>query len=118
MNSILLVGLGGAAGSIIRYLLQRQFNGPQFPWGTLAVNIAGSLLAGLLMGLALRGMNDSAKLLGVVGFCGGFTTFSALTMESIQLLQAGRTTAFFTYVLISLATGIFAAYAGFKLSQI
>ena len=76
LRNILLVALGGALGSVCRYLISKLSLGT-FPWGTLTVNILGSLLIGLLTGLMLRGsVSPEMKLLLVTGFCGGFTTFS------------------------------------------
>ena len=116
MNAILLVGLGGAAGSILRFLCQRSLNISNFPYGTLTVNIAGCFIIGLLWGFLIKGnLQESGRLLLITGFCGGFTTFSAFTQESIQLLTQQRLTAFFIYVLISVAAGLLATFAGYKL---
>jgi fluoride exporter len=118
MQPILLAGLGGAAGSMIRYLLQRFVNTAQFPFGTLAVNIAGCLLIGLLMGLLVRNMlTEQNRLLLMTGFCGGFTTFSSITMESFYLLQQNRWAAFAGYLFLSVGLGLLATFAGYKLSS-
>jgi CrcB protein len=115
-NSILLVGLGGAGGSILRYLLQRMFDVSHFPYGTLAVNILGCLLIGILWGfLSKNNLTEVAGILLMSGFCGGFTTFSAFTYESIQLLIENKWFLFFTYTMISVAGSMMATYLGFKL---
>jgi CrcB protein len=115
-NSILLVGLGGAGGSIIRYLLQRMLNVSYFPYGTLAVNISGCLVIGILWGLLSKNnLTEAASILLMTGFCGGFTTFSAFTFESIQLLIENKWLLFFTYTMISVAGGMIATYLGFKI---
>ena len=89
LRNILLVALGGALGSVCRYLLSKLSLGT-FPWGTLTVNILGSLLIGLLTGLMLRGsVSPEMKLLLVTGFCGGFTTFSTFANESFGMMKAG-----------------------------
>jgi CrcB protein len=118
MKEVLLVGLGGAVGSILRFVVQRIINTTNFPYGTLAVNIAGCLLIGMLAGYAIKNiMTESHRLLLMTGFCGGFTTFSALTLESLTLLQNNRWTAFGLYIFFSLTLGLLATFAGYKLSS-
>lgn len=111
-----LVGLGGGAGSILRFLLQRAFNA-SFPYGTFIVNIAGCLLIGLLWGIGKSYGSETGRLLLVTGFCGGFTTFSAFTQESVQLLEQHKALTFLVYCLLSVAGGLIATYCGFKISQ-
>lgn len=115
-TNLLLVGLGGAAGSMLRYLCQRSLN-MSFPYGTLLVNILGCLLIGLLWGAFNRNIDEQKKLLLITGFCGGFTTFSALTAEGIQMLMGHRWLVFALYISISVATGLIATYAGYKLTS-
>jgi fluoride exporter len=116
MNPLLLVGLGGAAGSILRYLVQRGLNTLHFPFGTLAVNLVGGFLIGLLWGYFTKGhLPESGRLLLMSGFCGGFTTFSAFTQESVQMLQQAKIGLFFIYLLASVAAGLLATFAGYKL---
>lgn len=86
---VLLVAAGGAAGSVARFLVSKasaSFLGTAIPYGTLVVNIAGSLLLGFLTGLALGGtaVPDAVRLLIGVGFCGAFTTFSTFAVETIN----------------------------------
>ena len=84
---LLLVAAGGAAGSVARYLLSMvavAHLGAGFPWGTLAVNILGSAAIGVAAGLGLQG---ETRLLVVTGFLGGFTTFSAFSLETGVLLE-------------------------------
>lgn len=114
--NLLLVGLGGAAGSILRYLCQRSLN-VGFPFGTLMVNILGCFLIGLLWGLSFRGMDEPKKLLWITGFCGGFTTFSAFTQEGLVLMEAQRWVLFLIYISASVVCGLVATYAGYKLSS-
>jgi CrcB protein len=108
--------LGGAAGSVLRLLCQRAFNHPGFPYGTLMINIAGCLLIGILFGL-LQKNNLSANLylLLASGFCGGFTTFSAFSQESMQLLMQQRWALFLFYTLVSITAGLLATFTGYKL---
>jgi crcB protein len=114
--NILLVGIGGSIGSILRYLLQRKFNA-HFPYGTLLVNLLGCLLIGLLWGLFTRHVDEHKRLLFVTGFCGGFTTFSTFTHEGIQMLMEDRWPTFFLYVLSSVIIGLAATYFGYKLTS-
>jgi fluoride exporter len=87
----LLVGLGGLAGSIARYAVGVALvalAGPALPWGTLAVNVSGAFVAGLLLGIGDgRGIGAAARLGLVTGFLGGYTTFSALAVESVLLVK-------------------------------
>lgn len=116
MQQLAVVALGGAAGSVLRFLCQRSFNNITFPYGTLAINIGGCLLIGVLWGFILKNsLHDTARLLLMTGFCGGFTTFSSFTLESIQLLTQQRWAAFLLYVLVSVTAGLLATFTGYKL---
>ncbi len=116
IRNILLVALGGAAGSVGRYLIAKCYEGT-FPWGTLTVNILGSLLIGFLMGLVGKGtLSPEMKLLLVTGFCGGFTTFSTFANESLSMMKVGSVLLMSLYVGISVALGILAVYLGTKIS--
>jgi len=114
-NQILLVGLGGAAGSMSRYLLQQALNQQQFPYGTFMVNLTGCLLIGMIWGLSIRGLNGQWSTFMMAGFCGGFTTFSAFTAEGIMMLRTERIMTFFLYTSLSIVIGMLATYAGFKI---
>lgn len=114
MMQAAMIALGGAAGSLLRHSLQKAFNS-SFPVGTLAVNIAGCFLIGCLAAASLRGLSEQMRLLLMTGFCGGFTTFSAFTLEGMQLMTTGRWTLFFLYTISSVACGLLATYAGFKI---
>lgn len=116
IQQLLLVAAGGAAGSVLRYLGQRSFNNLIFPYGTMAVNIAGCFLIGILWGMLLKNsIGNSGRLLLMTGFCGGFTTFSAFTQESIQLLLEQRWVPFLFYTLLSVTAGLLATFGGYKL---
>ena len=108
-TGLALVAVGGAAGSVLRYLLSvgaLALHGPAFPWGTLAVNILGSAAIGVAAGLGLEGQ---ARLLLVTGFLGGFTTFSAFSLETGLLFERHPALAAL-YVAASVALGL-AAFA-------
>ena len=116
MMQFLLVGAGGAAGCMLRYGVQRAFNTLLFPFGTLAVNIAGCFAIGLLWAFFTKGhLSENGRLLLMSGFCGGFTTFSAFTQEGLQLLQQNKTGLFFIYVGVSVTAGLLATFAGYKI---
>ncbi len=123
----LYVALGGAAGSVLRYQTGRWMTawlGPVpmgvFPWATLAVNTIGSLAMGLLAGLLLRmgGDTDSWRLLVGVGLLGGFTTFSAFSLEMAMLIQRGQLGLAGIYALLSLGLGVTGLIFGLTVSRI
>ena len=93
MQSILLIAGGGALGAVSRHLVGRavmQATGTGFPWGTFAVNVAGGLAMGLLIGFLAatdREGENAVRLAGAVGFLGGFTTFSAFSLELVLMFQ-------------------------------
>jgi len=120
IKNILLVGLGGGLGSMARYVCQKWVAdnyAPHFPWGTFAVNIAGCLVIGIFWGLAFKSfaVNESWKLFLMTGLCGGFTTFSAFTLEGIGLIREQRLALFFSYVAASVVFGLLATYIGMKI---
>jgi CrcB protein len=121
MKQVLLVFLGGGIGSALRYAIGRIFNTSSagYPWGTFSVNIIGSLLIGVFMGIALKNNNLSGNqtLLLVTGLCGGFTTFSAFAYENQQFLKEGDLTSFAIYTLGSLSLGILAVFLGLVISK-
>jgi len=122
MKQVLLVFLGGGIGSALRYAIGRIFNTSSagYPWGTFSVNIIGSLLIGVFMGIALKNNNlsENQTLLLVTGLCGGFTTFSAFAYENQQFLKEGDLTSFAIYTLGSLSLGVLAVFLGLVISKI
>lgn len=89
LDKIFVVALGGASGSVLRYVLVTLLRNwqPHFPWGTLVVNCLGSCLAGILLAYAAKSFPSTGQLylLLMTGFLGGFTTFSAFSVETLQL---------------------------------
>jgi len=117
IKDIVIVGIGSGIGGICRYLISLFMGHVEngFPWGTFAVNIAGCLLIGILWGVTSRFQNfsPSFSLFLMVGFCGGFTTFSTFSKEGLTLLQANDYILFSLYVLGSVGLGIMAVALGY-----
>lgn len=117
MSALLAVVLGGAVGAPLRYVTDRVVQSRHdqvFPWGTLTVNVAGSLLLGILLGLsAVHVLPSWALALGGTGFCGALTTFSTFSFETLRLLEEGSPLEAAGNVVVSLAAGMAAATAGF-----
>jgi CrcB protein len=120
MKTILLVGSGGAIGSILRYLtskwLQSYFT-ILFPFGTLGVNMIGCFAIGIIFGLFEKTtwLNDDWRIFLAVGICGGYTTFSSFANENVTLLRGGLYLQFALYAALSVFLGILLAYLGFRL---
>ena len=117
MRTLLLIGLGGGIGSILRYLTSvviQKYYATVFPLATLVVNILGCLLIGIIMGLLEKNqVNDSAmKWLLATGFCGGFTTFSAFGYENIRLIQNGSILLALVYISASIILGLGSVWLG------
>jgi CrcB protein len=122
-RTIILIGIGGFIGSIARYLTVVYFtkNFPSsFPYGTMAVNIIGCLLIGIVFGLSNRfdWFTPELRLFLATGICGGFTTFSAFAYENVVLLQQGHYLQFAIYSFCSFAIGIIAVFSGLIISKI
>lgn len=115
-KNIILVGLGGMIGSVLRYIISLTVKHNSFPIATLSVNILGSFVIGAVMALALKQQNfGDWRLFLATGICGGFTTFSAFSWECMQMLQQQRYTTVALYISISLVAGIAAAFFGYWL---
>lgn len=121
LKNILMVAAGGMLGSVCRFLAGSWLYKPGalFPWPTFSVNILGSLIIGLAMGYSARHEPPPGwTLLLTTGFCGGFTTFSALSAETVHLLRQQQYGILIVYILATLILGISAAAAGFALSKL
>lgn len=116
-SNILIVGLGGGIGSILRYLCQKWINDSyqhNFPLATFLINFFGCFLIGILYALSEKGniLSPQIRLLLITGFCGGFTTFSTFAYENMNLLRIGDHFYFLVYAAGSVALGIIAVYIG------
>ena len=112
--------VAGAVGAVLRYALSRAFpvRPGHLPGGILIVNVVGSGVAGLLIGLAERAALDGdLRLVLVTGFCGGLTTFSTWSVETIELLDGGRWRAAILNVVVTLALGLAAAAGLYLLAR-
>jgi CrcB protein len=115
--TIVLVVLGAAIGAPLRYLTDRAIQSRHdsvFPWGTLTVNVAGSLLLGFLVGLPAG--QETAALAGT-GFCGALTTYSTFSYETLRLVQGGARFYAAANIVASVVAGLGAAYAGLLIAQ-
>lgn len=114
--TVLLVALGAAVGAPLRYLTDRAVRaryGTRLPWGTLTVNVVGSLVLGFVLGLPVP--PAVVALIGT-GFCGALTTYSTFSLETLRLAQAGESLAAAANVLLSVLAGLGAAYLGLLLA--
>lgn len=123
MDKLLLVAAGGATGAVMRYLTgmaSLRLLGPGWPWGTLTVNVVGGLAMGLLVAaLALRGGEDQERwrvLLGV-GVLGGFTTFSAFSLEVALMIERREWPQALGYSTLSVVLSVAALFAGLMLAR-
>jgi len=117
---VVAVLVAGSIGSLLRFSLSRAFpvRPGHLPWGILVVNVVGSGIAGAVIGLAERAAIDAdLKLILVTGFCGGLTTFSTWSVETIELLDGGRWRAAILNVLLTLLLGAAAATTMFLLAR-
>ncbi|UNY97378.1 fluoride efflux transporter CrcB [Zhouia spongiae] len=121
MREFLWIFLGGGLGSMARYIVSKLVytSSHNFPLSTFSVNIIGSLIIGLITGLAAKQTSISHNLLlfAVTGFCGGFTTFSTFALENVSLLREGDYFNFFLYSIGSIISGLLAVLLGFVITK-
>jgi fluoride exporter len=123
MFQALLVAVGGAIGSLLRYYVglgSVRLMGPGFPWGTLTVNVVGCFIIGVFAEMIARRFNASVelRLLLITGFLGGFTTFSAFSLDAISLFERGEIFAGGIYIAASVGLSMLAVMAGLGLMRV
>ena len=121
IKNILAVGAGSFIGGAARYIVSLAMKGigKGFPWATLAVNLVGCLMIGLLSGLLSRNAaeNTSWGLFLTVGLCGGLTTFSTFSKEALAMLQTGQIWGFASYIALSILAGIALVALGYYIGR-
>jgi fluoride exporter len=124
MLKLFMVGMGGFAGSVCRYMIsglsQRLFDDPFFPYGTITVNVIGCFLIGLLGGLSetRQFFTPEIRALILIGFLGGFTTFSTFGYEIFTLARDGQFVSALANLMLHLILGFCAVWFGFSLSKL
>ena len=125
MGAWLAVAVGGALGSMARFWLagaMAVLTGPRFPWGTLLINVLGSFVIGLVGGMTLSparvGMHPDIRIFLMTGVCGGFTTFSAFSLQTLELLQGGEVVPALGYAVGSVVLCVVATYCGWLLGRL
>jgi CrcB protein len=125
MGAYLAVAAGGAIGSVARFWLtgvMAALTGPRFPWGTLLINILGSFVIGLVAGITLTparmGMHPDVRIFLMTGICGGFTTFSAFSLQTLELIQTGDLVPAAGYILGSVVLCLLAVWGGWLLGRV
>jgi fluoride exporter len=125
MGAWFAVAVGGAIGSVGRFWLagvMTALTGPRFPWGTLLINVLGSGLIGLVGGFTLTagrvGMHPDVRIFLMTGVCGGFTTFSAFSLQTLELMQSGDVVPALGYAVGSVVLCVLATYAGWVLGRL
>lgn len=119
------MAVGGALGSVARFWLTgaiAALTGPRFPWGTLLINVVGSFVIGLVGGLTLvpdrLGWHPDVRIFLMTGVCGGFTTFSAFSLQALELAQAGEIGSAAFYALASVVLCVAFTWAGILLARV
>ncbi|EJL57514.1 protein CrcB [Rhizobium sp. CF122] len=122
MIQAMLVAVGGAIGSVLRYYVSQwalRLAGPAFPWGTLTVNVVGCFVIGVFAEMIIRRFDASPelRLLLITGFLGGFTTFSAFSLDAISLFERGAVVSGAVYIVASVGLSMAGVIAGLALMR-
>jgi len=123
MKQLLLVGLGGFIGSVARFLVSKlnlSWHFLSIPMGTLTVNVVGSFIIGFIVGISAKSeiISSDLRLFLMVGFCGGFTTFSSFTNENLMLMSKRTVANRLLYTAGSILLGFLAVYLGYILTNL
>ncbi|HEY8288695.1 MAG TPA: fluoride efflux transporter CrcB [Acetobacteraceae bacterium] len=125
MGAYLAVAVGGALGSVARFGLtaaMTALTGPRFPWGTLLINVLGSMVIGLVAGISLTparvALHPDLRIFLMTGICGGFTTFSSFSLQTLELFQAGEITPAIGYAVGSVVLCLLFVWAGWLLGRV
>ena len=122
MRGYILIFIGGGLGSIFRFLISKylEISKGSFPWATLISNFLGCFVIGILLSWGLKNQNFRSDifLFMTIGFCGGLTTFSTFSNESLLLLKSDNFITFLSYILISIIGGILLVSLGYYLSKL
>lgn len=121
----LAVATGGALGSVARFWLTgaiTALTGPWFPWGTLLINVVGSCVIGIVAGISLTpdrvGLHPDLRIFLMTGVCGGFTTFSAFSLQTLELIESGELLAAAGYIVGSVVLCLVFVWVGWKLGRL
>ena len=122
MIQAMLVAVGGAIGSVLRYYVSQwalRLAGPAFPWGTLTVNVVGCFVIGVFAEMIIRRFDASPdlRLLLITGFLGGFTTFSAFSLDAVSLFERGAVVSGAVYIVASVGLSMAGVIAGLALMR-
>ena len=122
MKELIYIFIGGGIGSIVRYILGRwvnAFHNSNFPFGTLTINIIACFVLGFIIGLAdhKQLLSPASRLFWAVGFCGGFSTFSAFSSETLALIQQGQNSTMILYILLSVVVCMTATFGGLLIAE-
>lgn len=117
---LLLIGLGGGVGSILRVVVAEALPAGKMPWGTVAVNIIGSLVIGWVLARVGPATPNSGhwQAFLTLGFCGGFTTFSSFSWQTLEQLRQGQIVSAMVHVLISVGVCILATWLGWRMGRV
>jgi len=122
MKELIYIFIGGGLGSIVRYILGRwvnAFHNSNFPFGTLTINIIACFVLGFIIGLAdhKQLLSPASRLFWAVGFCGGFSTFSAFSSETLTLIQQGQNSTMLLYIILSVVVCLIATLGGLLIAE-
>lgn len=125
MGAWVAVAMGGAIGSLARFWMtaaMAALTGPRFPWGTLLINVLGSFVIGLVAGFTLSparvALHPDFRIFLMTGVCGGFTTFSAFSLQTLELFQSGEVAPAIGYAAGSVVLCVLATYGGWLLGRL